>query len=363
MAGKRVLRMAMLVPLGTLIVLLVYGRLPSALPAIVVAGIADSPGRVDPGPARWLKGQTHAHTWNSGDGATAPEEVLRWYGERGYDFVVLTDHNVITFATGSQVLAIPGVEITQNLEDCLPPPTPPSRCLLHVNALFVRTPPPASTRLASEEKRRLEIYGVALDMATGMDALGVINHPNFHWAADEELLAALVGRGARFLEIANQSFDSNNEGDATHPSVEALWDGLLSRGLRVWGLASDDAHHFYDAEEVQARGEPVFTGARGFVMVYAPKEPQAIRQALLAGDFYATTGLVLERVVVEQGRLVVDAGTEVDVSFIAQGGRLVSAVRGTRAELELSTVAGRYVRAVVRDEAGRTAWTQPVFLR
>uniref|UniRef100_UPI0035629AE7 PHP domain-containing protein n=1 Tax=Gemmatimonas sp. TaxID=1962908 RepID=UPI0035629AE7 len=43
--------------------------------------------------AGWLKGNTHTHTTNS-DGDTAPEEVARWYKNRKYDFLVLSDHNV-----------------------------------------------------------------------------------------------------------------------------------------------------------------------------------------------------------------------------------------------------------------------------
>ena len=44
---------------------------------------------------RWYKGNTHAHTTNS-DGDSAPEYVARWYKENGYDFLVLSDHNVFT---------------------------------------------------------------------------------------------------------------------------------------------------------------------------------------------------------------------------------------------------------------------------
>ena len=43
---------------------------------------------------RWLKGNTHTHTTYS-DGDSAPEVVVDWYAEHGYDFLFLTDHNVI----------------------------------------------------------------------------------------------------------------------------------------------------------------------------------------------------------------------------------------------------------------------------
>ena len=44
---------------------------------------------------RWYKGNTHTHTLQS-DGDSTPDEVTRWYKERGYHFLVLSDHNVLT---------------------------------------------------------------------------------------------------------------------------------------------------------------------------------------------------------------------------------------------------------------------------
>src|SRR5260221_2537476 len=88
----------------------------------------------------YQKGQLHVHSNHSGDSATPPEEVARWYRAHGYDFIVMTDHNVVTALDGGDLLVIPGVELTQNLESCEPPPEPGKSCLLHVNALFV-TPP------------------------------------------------------------------------------------------------------------------------------------------------------------------------------------------------------------------------------
>ena len=51
------------------------------------------------GTARWYKGNLHTHTLNS-DGDSTPDEVVRWYREHGYDFLVLTDHNVMTEVDG-----------------------------------------------------------------------------------------------------------------------------------------------------------------------------------------------------------------------------------------------------------------------
>src|SRR6187200_3116832 len=44
---------------------------------------------------RWYKGNTHTHTLNS-DGDSTPDDVVRWYREHRYQFLVLTDHNYQT---------------------------------------------------------------------------------------------------------------------------------------------------------------------------------------------------------------------------------------------------------------------------
>src|SRR3954465_160240 len=238
----------------------------------------------------FLKGQLHLHSNRSSDSDTAPAEVVRWYAAHGYDFIVFTDHNRVTVEPSTPtMLVIPGVELTQNSNRCTPAPPPGRRCLLHVNALFV-TPPalglipwglPASSS-------RADIYRRAITAARRMGGLAQLNHPNFHYGADGPLVAALAHDGLTLLEIANQSWDSNDTPDEKgRPTSEAIWDAALSAGATVYGTATDDAHHYFAAAPRAARGEPVFTGDLGFVMVRARKDPAAIREALARGDFYA----------------------------------------------------------------------------
>ena len=117
------------------------------------------------GAGGYLKGQLHLHTNSSGDSATPPAEVVRWYAAHGYDFIVVTDHNRVTVERSPpSMLVIPGVELTQNVDRCVPPPPPGLQCLLHVNALFVT--PPADGRIPwqpASGPSRFEIYHRALD--------------------------------------------------------------------------------------------------------------------------------------------------------------------------------------------------------
>ena len=64
------------------------------------------------GPVSWLKGQLHAHTANSRDSEEPIPAMLARYEEKGFDFVVVTDHNVITQPEpGQPILSYPGVEL------------------------------------------------------------------------------------------------------------------------------------------------------------------------------------------------------------------------------------------------------------
>jgi len=65
---------------------------------LIAAAVPVSAQRFEPSAGaglRWFKGNTHAHTLES-DGDSPPEVVARWYRDHGYNFLVLSDHNVFT---------------------------------------------------------------------------------------------------------------------------------------------------------------------------------------------------------------------------------------------------------------------------
>lgn len=326
------------------------------------AGVAEADGgHASP----FLKGQLHTHTGGSGDSDTPPAEVVAWYAARGYDFVVLTDHNRVTeVAAPPGLLVLRGVELTQNLRTCDPPPAPQQRCLLHVNALFVRPSPDPIVFEPPPSLARVDLYGRAVDRALALDGLAQLNHPNFHGGADLDVLLALSRRGLALVEIANQAVDSDNEGGAGRLSTEALWDAALTRGARVFGTATDDAHHYADAAIVRARGEIAYTGDRGFVMVRAGRSEAALRAAVAAGDFYASTGVLLDKLSLgPAGIIVVPRAAPSPYTFeIIAGGRVIERAQGESLWFDTRKAGQGYVRVRVTDAGGRKAWTQPVWL-
>lgn len=303
------------------------------------------------------------HTGRSMDSETPPEVAVRWYAERGFDFIVITDHNAVTRVDGQGgMLVLPGIELTQNYRTCDPPPPEGMACLLHVTGLFVdgrmdqiAFPPPASLDRAA-------LFERAVHETLAAGGIAMLNHPNFHDAASTDLLVELAAHGVTLLEVRNEAVDSHNEGDATHPSTEAMWDAALTRGARVFGTATDDAHHYDDAGAVRALGRTAYTGDRGFVMVRADKTPTAIRAAVERGDFYGSTGVVLDEVAMEPKAIHVHATKDVSFDVIGTGGVVLSTTEGRVVDFDPAKAPRGYVRVRAHDVAGRVAFTEPLFL-
>jgi len=297
----------------------------------------------------WLKGNTHTHTTRS-DGDSPPEVVARWYKDHGYDFLVLSDHNVFTDPrtlaglTDSTFLLVPGEEVTSSFEGAP----------VHVNGLNL--PGVVEARTAQS---LVETIQANVDAVREADGVPHINHPNFRWAFGAEELAQV--RNDRLLEIFNGHPTVHNVGGGGVAGMEAVWDALLSQGKRIYGIAVDDAHHF-QGEFAPGRANP----GRGWVAVRTgSREAGALMRALEAGAFYASTGVEIADVVVDGGRIEVHIAPRGDFKyitrFIGSGGRLLAETAANPAVYELETDVG-YVRAKVIDSMGWSAWTQPVFV-
>ncbi|MBA2538335.1 MAG: CehA/McbA family metallohydrolase, partial [Deltaproteobacteria bacterium] len=262
----------------------------------------------------WLRGSTHVHAKASGDSKTPIPDVIAWYEAHGYDFIAITDHNQVSEldtaidTTGKPWLRDPsrglivlsGIELTQNANGCLPAGDASGKCRIHVNLIGTTARPRAKLKgwLDNTEKQRLVLYGNALAAAKPLGGIAQLNHPQWFWGMNPDLLVELAKRGVVLYEVWNRAFAKWNVGDSTHPSTEALWDAALARGATLWGVAADDAHHYDGGGKYPAGG--------AWVMVKARRDPQAIVDALAAGRFYASTGVSLARAETERGELVVE---------------------------------------------------------
>jgi hypothetical protein len=297
----------------------------------------------------WLKGNTHTHTTES-DGDSSPETVARWYKEHGYDFLVLSDHNVLLdpgtldHLVDDTFLLIPGEEVTSSF----------GGKPVHVNGLNL--PELVEPR---EDSTLVATIQANVDAVREVEGVPHINHPNFGWAFGAAELAQV--ENDRLLEIFNGHPAVHNLGGGGYPGMEEIWDILLTEGTRIYGIAVDDAHHF-QGEFSRDRANP----GRGWVAVKAPAlEAEAVMQALEEGRFYASTGVVLDEVQVTEARIVVRIRPRGDfrftTTFIGSGGRILKEVYGPEATYELDAPES-YVRARVQDSGGAVAWVQPVWV-
>jgi hypothetical protein len=290
----------------------------------------------------WLKGNLHTHTMES-DGDSTPAEVVQWYAQHGYDFLVLSDHDKITCVDDDEGLVlITGEEVTDRL------PKKP----LHVNAIGIEVAvqPQSGTTVVDVLQRNIDAVRKA-------GALALINHPNFGWAFGAEELLQL--QHANFLEIASGHPFVNAEGP---PSVESMWDRMLTAGKTIYGVAVDDMHHLQRVWD-----DDIVLPGKAWVVVRAEKrDAKSILSALERGDFYASTGVELVDVMTTEKSIEVRVREKnlarYRIHFIGSAGRVLQQSVGTTATYAIGGSEG-YVRAKVIDSNGKAAWTQPVFVR
>ena len=295
---------------------------------------ASPPVRPCPRGLPWWKGNLHAHSmWSDGD--DYPEMIADWYKREGYHFLALSDHNVL--AQGSKWIdpsesrggpaalekyrARFGTDWVEEREADGKPMVrlkplgefrhlfeEPDRFLMlqaeevsdwigdlhvHINALnaLEKIHPQHGRSILGLLRRNLEAV-LALRHATGHLVLPQVNHPNYQWAVTAEDL--LEADGLALFEVFNGHPAVRNYGDAQHASTERLWDIVLAHrlaepgGKPIHGVATDDSHHSHHFARNKANP------GRGWVMVHAPRlTPEAIVGAIEAGDFYASTGVVI----------------------------------------------------------------------
>ena len=299
---------------------------------------------------RWYKGNTHTHTLNS-DGDSTPDAVVRWYREHGYHFLVLTDHNHLTsvdalnalHGADEKFLVVKGEEVTDRFGD-----KP-----LHINGLDVahKVEPQGGTSVVDVLQRNVD----SIRHAQGIPH---INHPNFRWAITADELKQV--KNNRLFEIYNGHPQVNNLGGGTVPGLEEVWDAILSSGIRLYGIAVDDAHNFKDPGNAAVAGP-----GRGWVAVRAPKlEARALLDAMERGDFYASTGVELTDYQADRASMTVTvrktAFSKYRIQFIGEGGKVLLESLDSPATYTF-TGRERYIRAKVIESNGAVAWCQPVW--
>ena len=329
--------------------------------AIVLGLAAYAPAQVlrNSDTERWYKGQTHMHTlWSDGD--AAPEFAMKQYKDYGFDFVVITDHNVIpniekwfpvndakkrlTPERVEQLKSIFGADAVvlrevdgkqemrlKTIDELKALFDEPGKFLIalgeevtsrvHINGLNLReriapTPPSSSpayvmkkvVKEVDEQSKRL-----------GIPMMAHINHPNFsEGVTPGDFVEA---NEAHYFEIYNGHGGVHNWGNPEKHmySTDKIWDIVLAfrlikdRNDILYGVGTDDAHDYFH------RGVGGSIPNRGYTMVLATAlEPNALVEGILAGRFYASCGVHLDAIEITDKQYSVDIQAEPGVTYTTQ---------------------------------------------
>ena len=314
-----------------------------------------------PGATYW-KGNLHTHSlWSDGD--DFPEMIADWYKRNGYQFLTLSDHNIlsdgerwidVTSGKGTRELALkkyvdrfgfswverrkkptdgkveqvrlkPLAEFRSVLEE-------PSKFLLipgeeithrfalrpvHMNAINLRDVIAPTDGASVAETISVNLRAVEEQRKKkGWKTIAFLNHPNFVWGVKAE---DMLTEELKYFEIFNGHPGVKNYGDDTHVSTERMWDIVLALRLGkhklpiVLGMATDDAHsyHVYGVGKVNP--------GRGWIMVKAPYlTAETIVRGIEAGDYYCSTGVVLKDVRCSSKELALAIRPEPGVTYRTQ---------------------------------------------
>ena len=301
---------------------------------------------------KWFKGNTHTHTINS-DGDSTPDEVVRWYREHRYNFLVLTDHNFLTktdglnsvYSADEQFIVIRGEEVSSKF----------GGKPLHINGLNVE-------RLVDEQTGKSVVEVLQKSVDGIRDAKGVphINHPNFGWAISTDELKQV--ENYKLFEIFNGHPLVNNLGGGDKPGLEEMWDLILTSGKLIYGIAVDDAHHFKTPWDKNAS-----LPGKGWIFVRAEKlSSENILEAMERGDFYASTGVELTDYQADTKSVKItlkeQQGSKYRIQFIGKNGRILQESITNPTIYQIRGDEG-YVRAKILESNGKVAWTQPIMLK
>jgi hypothetical protein len=270
--------------------------------------------------------QLHDHTANSFDGDKRfTPDVKSWYlKEAGYSVVVYTDHDRVSESSAysdQSFQVFPGYESTG-----------PSG---HVSAWFVRQV--IDQRLPVQQR---------IDAIRAAGGIAALNHPEWSVGYNAETLQQLSGY--RALEIVNWLTTKNES--MLRDNLEKWRQVLNAKGPKdpVWGVAVGDSH-----------GPQTNTAWTRLKLTDLSEA--SIRAAIENGAMYGSNGPDFETIETKGERISVVVRNARYIRFFDSSGAMVLDVQGQRAEYSPNENQ-RWVRIEASDDAGHTAWSQPLWI-
>ncbi len=313
----------------------------------------------------FYKANLHCHTCVS-DGVFTPEDVKEAYKAEGYSVLAFTDHNIMidnTHLSEPDFLVLNGVEYNISMQPYQAPrgsrssgefnmiaPPPDAKLIMYQEkyVAYTRSHAYFDKAMRDENEEPYERYyspECISDMMTRAREAGFFvfyNHPGY---SQENYTVYTKYKGMHAMEILNYGSEYfGNRGYA--PQV---YDDICKSGNLIYCVATDDNH----VEEDRFGG---------FVMVKADKlEYTTVIDALKRGDFYSSSGAVINDVWYEDGyahitcenaqSIFLNTGTTFNGGVHAKGDEALDG-----ASFKLHPLM-KYIRFTVFDKNGKAAWS------
>jgi len=320
----------------------------------------------------FYKANLHCHT-NLSDGAFSPEEVKAHYMKEGYSVIAFTDHDI--FLTHPELnsedfLALNGfeVEITEEGKPSWDESKCCHICMVALDETIKNHPLWHRTDYlfgnASKHREQVQfdpnvpdyVREYTPECISDMMRIGAehnffvtYNHPR--WSLEEYPQYSKYNN-MHAMEIYNHG--CYVEGYADYNGV--VYDEMLRAGKRICCIATDDNHNSHDE-------------CGGYTMIKAETlSYEAVAAGLKKGDFYASTGVQIDALWYEDGKVhitfpeaakvIMTTGLRKQVTKRAPDG---DPKAWNEAVFELNGTE-KYFRITVFDQEGNTADTNAYFL-
>ena len=297
----------------------------------------------------WYKGNLHTHTTNS-DGELSPEDVISSYCKKGYDFLVITDHNKLTKVQYEPVgdgfirpggldksspYLIPGEEIDGGKSAI--------GTSFHIIALNIKK------EIVFANKEEITAQEI-IDRIREEKGEAIIAHPYWSGLTLQDILPLKNYLG---IEVFNSDclYGIGKGESSVH------WDNLLTRDKQIFGFAVDDTHHYSDVKY-----RPMDMG-KGWIMVKALNK-EVIMESIKKGLFYSSSGPIIKNLSLKEKTIKVETSPVSSITFFAspaKGKRFTALSTINQAEYEIKGNE-KYIRIECADTQGRKSWTNPLFI-
>ena len=292
-------------------------------------------------PGHWYRGNTHSHS-SASDGTRSVSECIEGYKQQGYDFLVLTDHHIVSDVSrysNDSFLAISGSEIH--------PDNPYGGTPFHIVAINLHQKIEAKNMHPNEVMAEVAEQG----------GISVLAHP--YWSG-HTLVDLLPLHGYFALEVFTATCDKIGRAIS-----ESHWDELLDRDVSVFGIASDDSHGLSDLYH-------------GWIVVKCSElSNKSIMHSLVQGFFYSSQGPEIvdfriqdsncpgsEKGDINSRRIIAKFSPSVSVVFKStpQKGKHIRAKGDQFLTDAFFDIMGdeKYVRLEITAPDGKKAWSQPI---